>query len=100
MEPEDRVFNLLTYGGRAEPTIYIVITPEHTSNDVVTAAWSYAVRYTAKGLDLPNYQAAAEMLTQRHPSWTIIQSRLTNVSVNLAKADSDVPEGGHSDTQV
>jgi hypothetical protein len=97
VDPVDCVFNLLSYGGRNEPSLYIAITPEHTSNEVVTAAWSYVVRYTAKGLDLPDYPAAIAMLAERHPSWTILQSRLTNINVNLAKADSDVPEGGQTE---
>lgn len=98
MEARDRVFNLQCYGGRNEASTYVVITPEHTTTEVVTAAWSYVVRYSAKGLDLPDYEAAAALLMQRHPSWTIVQSRIVNIPVNLATAETDVPEGGQSAT--
>jgi hypothetical protein len=98
VEAVDRVFNLRNYGN-SQPSSYIVITPEHTATEAVRAAWSYAVRYTAKGLDLPDYEKAAELLAKRHPSWTVLQSRLVDVPVELAKADSDVPEAGRSDTQ-
>ena len=92
MEPVDRVFNLVTYGNN-QPSMYVVIAPTSTELESVIAAWSYAVRYTAKGLDLPDYEAASKMFAQRHPSWTVIQSRISNVPVTLAKADSDMPEG-------
>ncbi len=98
MEAVDRVFNLRSYGN-SKPSSYIVITPEHTPFASVRAAWSYAVRYTAKGLDLPDYEKAAEMLAKRHPSWTIPRSQLVDVSVELAEAEKDMPEAGHSDTQ-
>ena len=67
MESVDRIFNLFEYG-RSQPASYVVITPVSTTIDTVVAAWSYAVRYTAKGIDLPNYEAAAELLMTRHPS--------------------------------
>jgi hypothetical protein len=72
--------------------IALVITPTAMESKVVSAAWSYALRYTAKGLDLPDYQSALKMLKQRHPSWTIIESQIDNAIVNLAIADTDKPE--------
>jgi hypothetical protein len=50
------------------------------------------VRYTAKGLDLPDHEAAAHLLHQRHPSWTIVESQVIATGVNLALADQDTPE--------
>lgn len=91
MEPIDRVFNLMAYGTN-QPTMYVAITPTSTQLEVVVAAWSYAVRYTAKGLDLPDYEEAVKMLIQRHPSWTAFESRINNIAVTLAKAETDVPE--------
>lgn len=88
----DRIFTLMTYG-QAQHTGFIVVTPAHEDIQKVHAAWAYAVRYTAKGLDLPDYSSAVELLKQRHPSWTIIESRVMPIQVNLAIADNDVPEG-------
>ena len=93
-----RVFNLFAYGGRSQSVNYVVVTPEDTPPETITAAWAYAVRYTAKGLDLPDYERAVEMLSKRHASWIIVQSGLINVQVELAKADDDRPEAGYSDT--
>jgi hypothetical protein len=70
----------------------VIITSEPVSLEVVIAAWSYAVRYTAKGLDLPDYKAAVELLKSRHPSWHVIQSATLPAHVNLAVADNDKPE--------
>lgn len=47
----------------------VVIIPEPVTADIVGAAWTYAVRYGADGLDLPNYQRAIEILMERHPTW-------------------------------
>ena len=71
---------------------YVIVTPDLLPQEIVTAAWSYAVRYTAKGIDLPNHGAAANLLQQRHPGWKIIQTTAMTVGVNLALADKDEPE--------
>jgi hypothetical protein len=91
----DRVFQLQAYGSHPKhPTEfqYVVITPESIDPQSVQAAWSYAVRYTAKGLDLPDHEAALKLLHQRHPSWTIIESAVRQTGVNLALAEQDNPE--------
>lgn len=92
----DCVFTLQPYGGnqRQHPFSYVVIVPEGISLQHVAAAWAYAVRYTAKGLDLPDHNAALDMFKQRHPSWTVINSTVQPVQVSLALADQDVPENG------
>jgi len=88
----DRVFALQPYGRTEQQFAAVVITPEHTVDTAVRAAWAYAVRYTAKGLDLPDHEAALELLQQRHPSWTVIRSRAIPMPVDLTKADEDVAE--------
>jgi len=86
-----RVFVLQPYN-RQTQIEYIVLTSHPEDVQKVTAAWSYAVRYTAKGLDLPDHEAALAMFKKRHPSWEIIESRTYPVNVNLAVADNDEPE--------
>jgi hypothetical protein len=85
-----QAFMLQNYGGRAQE--YIVITPTPISQEIVAAAWSYSVRYTAKGLDLPDHDAAAELIGQRHPSWQILKTPAIGIAVNLALAEKDEPE--------
>lgn len=88
-----RVFNLQPYGSRKiEQGNLVVLTPEDVETMIVMAAWSYAVRYTAKGLDLPNYEAATKLMLQRHPSWELLQTPVASVPVNLQVADNDIPE--------
>lgn len=86
-----QIFSLQPYG-RSSPIQCTLITPQPMPAEVVTAAWSYAVRYTAKGLDLPDHEAAIELMKSRHPSWTIIRSNVQNIGVNLTVADQDNPE--------
>lgn len=93
-----RVFVLQPYQSpvtrERESVRFIVITPEDTDPAVVQAAWSYAVRYTAKGLDLPDNEAAAKLLLDRHPSWTLVESMPHTINIDLSKADEDRPEKG------
>lgn len=91
MSTSFQVFALQPYSGRP-PIAYTIITPEPVAVEIVTAAWAYAVRYTAKGLDLPDHDAAVDLLQKRHPSWHIIKSTVSTVSVNLNLAEQDVPE--------
>jgi hypothetical protein len=86
------VFALQSYGNNRTPVNYIVITSQPVDPQIVTAAWSYAVRYTAKGIDLPDYDAAVEMMLKRHPSWKAVKSQVHSIGVNLAYADKDEPE--------
>ena len=94
MEITNRIFSLQSYG-RADPQFRsVVLLPENTQDDIksVQAAWSYALRYTAKGLDLPDHDAALQLLRERHPSWEIVPGICQPVTVDLTKADDDIPE--------
>ena len=92
-----RVFPLRPYGNsRGERVDYVVLTPQPETSDTVGAAWAYAVRYTAKGLDLPDHDAAVELLKKRHPSWKVLQTNVVPIAVDLRKADEDVAEGEES----
>ena len=69
------------------------IVPSHISHEVVEAAWSYAVRYSAKGLDVPDWDAAFTLLKQRHPSWQIEPYVAPQrVAYNPEAAENDVPD--------
>ncbi len=94
VNPTDRVFQLQPYGSTrgAEDFQCIVVVPESVSPEIATAAWSNAVRYTAKGLDLPDHEAAIQRLQKRHPSWIIIRSLCYGIGIDLRKADNDVPD--------
>jgi hypothetical protein len=91
-QPETRVFVLNAYNKPRDPIYYVVVTPEDVQSNVVAAAWAYALRYTAQGLDLPDHVSAIELLKERHPSWMVISSKVSNIPVNLALADQDTPE--------
>jgi hypothetical protein len=86
----DKVFQLQRYGGREFQCI--VVVPETVTVEAVQAAWANAVRYTAKGLDLPDHDAAVQRLQERHPSWTLILSSCVTIGVDLSKANNDVAE--------
>jgi len=85
-----QIFILQNYGIALKE--YAIITSIGVSQEDVTAAWSYAVRYTAKGIDLPDHEAAAKLLIERHPSWQILKTTVMTIAVNLAFADKDQPE--------
>lgn len=73
--------------------VYAVLSlPEVTDADVVTAAWAYAVTFSAKGLNRPDYEAALELFKKRHPSWQVLGTKFSRIELNLAKADEDIPE--------
>lgn len=65
----------------------VVITPESVMKDQVTIAWSHAVRYTAKGYDLPDYEAALASVGQRHPDWKVSSHGVVMVDYDPSKAD-------------
>jgi hypothetical protein len=91
-EEESRVFTLTTYGYRNN-ICGVVITPTPTQLDIVIQAWSYAVRYTAKGIDLPDYEAAAKLMKARHPTWDVLAgNKPLTAGVELHKADLDQSE--------
>lgn len=91
-ESADRVFVLKGIDSGQPQFMAALITPEVVSVEKVTRAWSYAVRYSAKGLDLPDYAAALRLLTERHPSWTVFESRFISVKYNPTYAEGDEPE--------
>jgi hypothetical protein len=88
-----QVFILSQYNVHRRPTQdFILITQNPIENQQVTAAWAYALRHKAKGLDLPDHEAAVKLLLDRHPSWMVIEGKVETVAVNLALADQDVAE--------
>jgi hypothetical protein len=81
------------YGGIRKDEVYAVVAlPEVTEADVVTAAWAYAVTFSAKGLNRPDYEAALELFKKRHPSWQILGRKFSRIELVLSKADDDIPE--------
>jgi len=54
------------------------------------------LRHSAKGLDLPDYEAAFKLLRERHPSWHVYSGTVGNIRItasNLDKAENDEAEG-------
>lgn len=95
--PVARVFKIFQAGNiinkkvDSSPRHYsVIITPEPIEWSKVSNAWTHAVRYSAKGLDLPDYPAALELLKQRHPSWEIIHSHVLDVQWHTVEAGEDV----------
>jgi hypothetical protein len=91
----DNVYQLQQYGARPSREFKcIVVVPETVSIEMIQAAWSNAVRYTAKGLDLPDHDAALKRLKERHPNWNLIFSTCITIPIDLSKADNDIAENG------
>lgn len=67
----------------------IILVPESVPTDAVIAAWSNAVRYTAKGYDVPDCVAALALIAQRHPDWHISPHPIVTIDYNPTKADID-----------
>lgn len=91
-----RLFGLYEDSGRTSPLkrlAAVCVPPAHITREDVTAAWSHAVMYSAKGLTLPDYEAAVKLLQKRHPSWQIIDYEFVPIGLDLSKADNDVAEG-------
>lgn len=78
--------------GHPDQIIGIIITPDTVGQETVTAAWSYAVRYSAKGLDLPDFEAAGKLLLQRHPSWQCIAGPVPDITYSSSSAENDKPD--------
>lgn len=76
MAKDGRVFQLMSIfpspTGQPKSQVGSVVLPYLTSLEKVVAAWSYAVCYSADGLDRPNYDKALSLLQQRHPSWLVL----------------------------
>jgi hypothetical protein len=78
--------------GHRDAVHAVLMLPKVTDPEVVTAAWAYAVTFSARGLNRPDFDAAVQLLKKRHPSWHILGTKFTRIELNLAKADDDVPE--------
>jgi|GEM_PF-2515395 len=87
-----QVWQLQPYANRDPQFKYAVITPEPIEQPVIMAAWAYALRHTAQGLDLPDHQAALQLMMERHPSWQVVEGQAQAVPVKLQLADQDEPE--------
>lgn len=74
------------------PIVAVVITDEIETRETVQSAWSYALKYTAKGLDEPDYEAAAAAMIERHPAWVLASTEIAKVEYLGAAADKDKPE--------
>ena len=77
-------------GSPDHSVVAVVIIPENVRSEIVSAAWSYAVRYSADGVDLPNYQAAVELMMQRHPTWIAAATKGYTISFNADRAELDL----------
>jgi hypothetical protein len=72
--PFDKAFNLVGYGADKDKTCVVLITQELTDYRKVSAAWALALQETAKGLEIPDYQAAADHLMKNNPGWIAAHS--------------------------
>lgn len=81
------------FGGRSSHSIVaVVIIPENVRTEVIEAAWSYAVQYSADGLSLPNYPTAIELLMERHPTWIAAITKGYTIGFNPERAMTDFPD--------
>jgi hypothetical protein len=91
-----RSFHLIAESGRTKnyrrEMVASLVVPEPRNFEEIVAAWSYALRYSADGLDVPNYRKALELLRQRHPSWIVVDSQPIAISYDADYAEMDVPE--------
>jgi hypothetical protein len=96
MPLHSRSFYLLGDLGRGKTyhkeTIGCLVLPEPRLFEEVVAAWSYAVRYSADGLDMPNYKKALLLLKQRHPSWIVVDAVPLPINYDPEYAEMDIPE--------
>lgn len=92
--PTARIFKLAySVEGRDPAHLYIaVLLPEPAEWTTVRNAWTHAVRYSAKGLDLPDLPAALKLLKARHPAWEIIDTMVLDVMWDTQRAGEDVPD--------
>lgn len=90
-----RVYRLLRFAGKPrtpEDTLGLIITGDDADAKKVTTAWSYALRYTARGLDVPDQEAALKMMLERHPSWNFQPRTFQDVWYTPDTADDDKPD--------
>jgi hypothetical protein len=90
--PCDRVYTLYSMQAMGQDVFCIVVLPEETIIHNVRASWSYCIRWTAKGLDVPDYQAALAMMKERYPSWIYIETnnQVSQVAYSGGFRDEDV----------
>lgn len=82
----DRAFILKEVHGHPQYRA-VIISSDSVKDDEVVIEWSHAVRYTAKGLDVPDYDAAIASIAQRHPDWRVSQHPITTIAYDPSKAD-------------
>lgn len=70
----------------------IVITPDTVDHKTVTIAWTHAVRFTADGLDKPNWEKALHKLEEFHPSWVMVRGKVAGVMVDVNNQEADQPD--------
>lgn len=88
-----KIWHLVSYQG--DKVIALVILPIESDGKNVSAAWSYALTHTAKGLEHPDHDKALQLLKQRHPSWILEKPYpLGNVGYNRQVSENDVPDMG------
>lgn len=67
-----------------------VVTPENISHEKVLSAWSSAVRYSAKGYDVPDYEAAIARMLSKHPTWQVMREPIIPIQYDPVKADDEI----------
>ena len=82
----------VAYGKAVDFPGAFILTQEPIIAQVAINAWTHAVRYTAKGLDYPDYEAALQLLLERHPSWQVVGLHCPTVAIDLRNAGEDIPE--------
>ena len=70
----------------------LILTPTPLDDQTIVNAWTHAVRYSAKGLDYPDFASAVELLLKRHPSWQIVGNNAKQIAIDLQNAGEDIPE--------
>jgi hypothetical protein len=72
----------------------VLVLPEPVEWEKVSAAWAYSLRHTARGLDVPDHEAAIKLRVERHPKWQVIplERGLLMVTPKLSDADKDTLE--------
>lgn len=67
-----------------------LLTPENIPPSVVVSAWSSAIRYSAKGYDVPDLEAAVVRLLSKHPTWQVLREPIIPIQYDPAKADDEI----------
>lgn len=72
---------------------FAFIADEKDTTETVQAAWTYALKHTAKSLTEPDHEAAIAMMLDRHPSWEQVRLYPHPINYKDETADKDKPEG-------